>query len=235
MTIFIVIPMLLMTLVSAFADDWKSGEVLDVSSIRSIVIRGDASSIKISANRDEPYRAETQGRRDGWFTGWYSSWFFNGCEDESRMQIDGTTLTIAVASSRWFDLSDCTPEVLANIPPGGSVQVDQQAVMARFDGDFSSLGLTTRAADVTLQGHASAVKIDGTAVRAHLVYDTLADNETIDVNARSVDSYLGFGKDVPVDYTVSAKASLIDSARPSVAGAKPVVTIRAEYARTTIR
>jgi hypothetical protein len=235
MTIFIVIPMLFMTMVSAFADGWTTGEAIDVSAIRQVVISGDASSIRISTNSDEPYRAQTQGWRDGWFTGWYSSWFFNGCEDESRMQVDGTTLTIAVGASKWFDLSDCTPEVAVNIPAGGAVRVDQQAVMARFDGEFSSLGLSTKAADITLQGHASKVDISGTAVRAHLVYDRLNDDETINVSARTVDSYLGFGKDVPIDYTVTAKASLIDSVRPSVAGAKPVVTIRAEYARTTIR
>ncbi len=235
MTIFIVIPMLLMTLVSAFADDWKTGEVLDVSAIRSIVISGDASSIRISTKADEPYRAETRGRRDGWFTGWYSSWFFNGCEDHSRMQIDGTTLTIAVASARWFDLSDCSPEVVANIPVGGSIRVDQQAVMARFEGEFASLGLASKAADITLQGHASRVVIDSAAVRAHLVYDRLSADETVDVVAHAIDSYLEFGKDVAVDYTVTAKASLIDSARPSAAGAKPLVTIKAEYARTTIR
>lgn len=235
MTIFIMIPMLFMTMVSAFADGWTTAEAIDVSAIRQVVISGDAGSIRISTDSGKPYRAQTEGRHDGWFTGWYSSWFFNGCEDESRMMIDGTTLTVTVASSRWFDLSDCTPQVSVNIPAGGAVKVDQQAVMARFDGEFSSLGLSTKAADVTLQGHASKVDIEGTAVRAHLVYDRLNEDETIDVNARSVDSYLGFGKDVPVDYTVSAKASLIDSARPSVAGARPVVTIRAEYARTTIR
>ncbi len=235
MTIFIVIPMLLMTLVSAFADGWKTGEALDVSAIRSVVISGDASSIKISTKPNEPYRAETRGRRDGWFSRWYSSWFFNGCQDQSRMQIEGTTLRIAVASSKWFDLSDCSPEVLANIPPGGAVRVDQQAVMARFDGDFASLGLAAKAADITLQGHVSSVSIDSAAVRAHLVYDRLTADETVAVIAHSIDSYFDFGKDVPVDYTVTAKASLIDSARPSVAGAKPVVTIKAEYARTTIR
>ncbi|OCJ13951.1 hypothetical protein A6U87_26960 [Rhizobium sp. AC44/96] len=235
MTIFIVIPMLLMTLVSAFADGWKTGEVLDVSAIRSVVISGDASSIKISTKPEEPYRAETRGRRDGWFSRWYSSWFFNGCQDQSRMQIEGTKLRIAVASSKWFDLSDCSPEVLANIPPGGAVRVDQQAVMARFDGDFASLGLAAKAADITLQGHVSSVSIDSAAVRAHLVYDRLTADETVAVIAYSIDSYFDFGKDVPVDYTVTAKASLIDSARPSVAGAKPVVTIKAEYARTTIR
>jgi hypothetical protein len=235
MMIIITIPLLLFTLVSSYADGWRTGETIDVSAIRSIVITGDASSIRISANSDAPYRAETRGRRDGWFSRWYSSWFFSGCEDQSRMTIDGTTLSIAVASTKWFDLSDCSPEVVANIPPGGSVEVNQQAVMARFDGEFAKLGLSSKAADVTLQGHASNVAIDSAALRAHLTYDKLNADETIDVKAHAVDSYLDFGKDVPVDYTVTAKASLIDSPRPSVVGAKPVVTIKAEYAHTTIR
>ncbi len=235
MMIIITIPLLLLTLVSSYADGWRVGETLDVSAIRSVVITGDASSIRITTDAGEPYQAETRGRRDGWFSRWYSSWFFNGCEDQSRMRIDGTTLNIAVASTRWFDLSDCSPEVSANIPAGGSVEIDQQAVMARLEGDFARLGLTSKAADLTLSGHASTVKIDSAALRAHLVYDMLRDDETIDVTAHSVDSYLDFGKPVPVDYTVTANASLIDSARPSVAGAKPAVTIKAEYARTTIR
>ncbi|MDM9625863.1 hypothetical protein QTL95_08145 [Rhizobium sp. S152] len=235
MMIIITIPLLLMTLVASYADGWRVGETIDVSAIRSVVVTGDASSVRISTNADEPYQAETRGRRDGWFSRWYSSWFFSGCEDQSQMRIDGTTLSIAVASTRWFDLSDCSPEVRANIPAGGSVEIEQQAVMARFDGDFSRLGLSSKAADVTLSGHASTVKIDSAALRAHLVYDKLNADETIDLKAHSVDSYLDFGKPVPVDYTVTANASLIDSARPSVAGAKPLVTIKAEYARTTIR
>lgn len=235
MMIIITIPLLLFTLVSSYADGWRMGETIDVSAIRSIVITGDASSIRISTNTDNPYRAETRGRREGWFSRWYSSWFFSGCEDQSRMTVNGPTLSIAVASGQWFNLSDCSSEVVANIPPGGSIQVNQQAVMARFEGEFEKLRLSSNAADVTLQGHASSVEINSDALRARLVYDKLDADETIDVRARSVDSYLDFGKDAPVDYTVTAAASLIDSARPSVTGAKPAVTIRAQFARTTIR
>jgi hypothetical protein len=233
MTIFIVIPMLLMTLVSAFADDWKSGEVLDVSSIRSIVIRGDASSIKISANRTSPIGRRRRGGAMAGSPAGIRAGSSTAARIESRMQIDGTTLTIAVASSRWFDLSDCTPEVLANIPPGGSVRVDQQAVMARFEGDFASLGLASKAADVTLQGHASAVdRWDGGARASGLRHAQPPTRRSM--SRASVDSYLGSARTCRRLYR-HAKASLIDSARPSVAGAKPLVTIKAEYARTTIR
>ncbi len=235
MTIILSIPLFFMTLLSSFADVKPIGEAFDISSIRTIVITGDASSIKITTKSDEPYRATTSGRRSGWFSSWYSSWFFNVCKDESSVQIDGATLTIDVAMSAWSDIADCSPEVSANVPPGSAVRIEQQAFMAKLKGDFASLGTSGNAADITLDGHASTVDISGAAVRANLTYDAVRRDEKIEIAAQSLDADLGFGKDVPVDYTVTAKASYIDSLVPSVPGARPLVNIRGDYVRARIR
>ena len=235
MTFFLFIPAFFMTLVAAFADSGSSGEALDVSAVRTIVVSGDASDIRITTKADEPYRAETSARREGWFSSWYSSWFFDGCRDRSHMQVDGTTLRVEVMKTSWTDLSDCTPEVLANVPPGSAVRVDQQAVKARFQGDFASLGVSSKAADIAFEGHASTIDILGAAVRARLNYDAIRRDERIDIAVQSLEAELGFGKDVPVDYTVTAKASYVDSPAPSVPGAKPQVTITGDYVHARIR
>ncbi|MFA1672864.1 hypothetical protein ACDY97_08745 [Rhizobium mongolense] len=235
MSIVLSIPLFFMMLISSFADVRPLGETFDVSSIRTIVIIGDASSIKITTKSDEPYRAATSGRRSGWFSSWYSSWFFNICKDESRAEIDGATLTIDVAMSAWSDIADCSPEVSANVPPGSAVRIEQQVFVAKLDGDFASLGTSGKAADITLDGHASSVDISGAAVRATLTYDAVKHDEKIEIAAQSLDAYLGFGKDVPVDYTVTAKASYIDSLVPSVPGTRPLVNIKGDYVRARIR
>ncbi|KQV66136.1 hypothetical protein [Rhizobium sp. Root1220] len=235
MTLILFIPAFLMTLVSAFADAPTPVKALDIAAVRTIVITGDASDVNISANAGEPYRAATNARRDGWFASWYSSWFFSSCRDRSRMRIDGTTLRVEVMRTPLLDLSDCTPEVSANALPGVAIRIDQQAVRAQLSGNFDSVGISGKAADVTLDGHASAVDILGAAVRVRLSYDQVKRDETVDIAAQSLDADLGFGNDVPVDYTVTAKASYVDSLAPSMPGAKPLVTIRGDYVRARIR
>lgn len=235
MAFFLFIPAFFMSLVAAFADTGSSGEALDISAVRTVVVSGDASDIRITTKAGEPYRAQTQGRRGGWFSSWYSSWFFNSCLDRSRMHVDGTTLRVEVMQTSWTDLSDCTLEVSANVPPGSAIRVDQQAVRAWFEGDFASLGISSKAADISLEGHASTVDILGAAVRAQLHYDGIRRDERIDIAAQSLEAELGFGRDVPVDYTVTAKASYVDSPGPSVPGAKPQVTIRGDYVHARLR
>ncbi len=235
MSLILSIPLFFMTLLSAFGGSITPGETFDITAIRSIVIRGDSSSIRITTDAGRPYEAVTTGRRIGWFSSWYSNWFFNACKDESRVQIDGTSMTIDVAVSAWSDIGDCAPDVSANVPAGASVKIDQHAFMARLDGNFSSFRTSGNAADISLDGHASEVDISGTAVRANLTYASIARDEKIGIEATSLDATLGFGADVPVDYTVTAKASLVDAEKPSVPGAKPQVTIRGDYVRARIR
>ena len=110
MMIIITIPLLLFTLVSSYADGWRTGETIDVSAIRSIVITGDASSIRISANSDEPYRAETRGRRDGWFSRWYSSWSLSiGVPGAfwrfSGVTVSGCRVNLACTASRLVSVN----------------------------------------------------------------------------------------------------------------------------------
>lgn len=235
MPILLSIPMFFLTLLFAVADSDPAGRNVDIANVRSIVIRGDASSIKITTEPGEAYRVTTSGRRSGWFSSWYSSWFFNACRDESRVGIDGATLTIDAAMSAWSDIGDCSAEISANVPAGSEIVIEQQAFMAHMAGNFSSLRTSGKAADITLDGHASIVDISGAAVRASLTFDTIRQDEKIDIAAQALDAYLGFGKDIPVDYTVTAKASYVDSLTPSVPGAKPSVNIRGDYVRARIR
>jgi hypothetical protein len=224
-----------MMLVPALADSGSPGTTLDISAVRTIVVSGDASDTTITARAGEPYRVETRWRRGGWFSSWYSSWFFNGCRDRSQIHVDGSTLRVEVMQISWMDLSDCTPEVLANVPPGSAIRVDQKAVKVRFEGEFASLGISSKAADIALDGHASTIDILGAAVRARLNFDPIRRDERIDIAAQSLEAELGFGGDVAVDYTVTAKASYVDSPRPSVPGAKPQVTIRGDYVHVRLR
>ena len=235
MTLILFIPAFILTLASAFADVRATGEALDISSVRSVVISGDASDIMLTADGAGPYRAITSARRGGWFSSWYSSWFFNGCRDRSAMRIDGAVLKIQVMQTSWTDLSDCTPEVSANLAPGTIVRIDQQAVRAQLDGDFASVAIASKAADITFDGHATGIDILGTAVRAQLRYDTIRQDETVSITAQSLQADLNFGSGVPLDYSVIAKASYVDSLEPSVPGAKPRVSIKGDYVHARIR
>jgi|AraplaMF_Col_mLB_1032019.scaffolds.fasta_scaffold02206_10 hypothetical protein len=235
MTTILAIPLFFATLLSAFGGSFSPGEAFDVTAIRSIVIEGDASSIRITTDAAKPYEATTSGHRRGWFSSWYSSWFFNACKDESQVEVTGTVMTIRAAVSAWSDLGDCVPRVSANVPAGSAVQIEQQAFTARLDGNFGSLRTSGRAADITLNGHASAVDIAGAAVRANLSYASIGSNETVGISAQALEADLDFGGEVDVDYTVTAKASLVDAMRPSVPGARPQVKIQGDFVHARIR
>jgi hypothetical protein len=235
MAILLSIPLLFLTLLFAAADGDPAGRTLDIANVRSIVIKGDASSIRITTEPGKAYNVVTSGRRSGWFSSWYSSWFFNACKDESQVRIDGATLTIDAAMSAWSDIGDCSAEISANVPAGSGVAIEQQAFMARLAGNFSSLRSSGKAADITLDGYASTVDISGAAVRASLTYNQIRQDEKINIAAQALDAYLGFGSDVPVDYTVTAKASYVDSLVPSVPGARPLVNISGDYVHARIR
>ena len=209
-------------------------EALDISAVRSVVISGEASDIRLTASDTEPYRVSTSTRRSGWFSSWYSSWFFNGCRDRSAMRIDGTVLKNEVMQTSWTDLSDCTPEVSANLAPSTIVRIDQQAVRAQLDGDFN-VAIASKVADVTFDGQATGIDILGTAVRARLRYDTIRQNETVSITAQSLQADLGFGGGVPLDDSVIAKASYVDSLEPSVPGARPHISIKGDYVHARIR
>jgi hypothetical protein len=235
MTLIFFIPAFILTLASAFAEPRAMRETLDISAVRSVVISGAASDIRLTASDTEPYKASTSTRRSGWFSSWYSSWFFNGCRDRSAMRIDGTVLKIEVMQTSWTDLADCTPEVSANLAPSTIVRIDQQAVRAQLDGDFANVAIASKAADVAFDGHATGIDILGTAVRARLRYDTIRQNETVSITAQSLQADLTFGGGVPLYYSVIAKASYVDSLEPSVPGASPRISIKGDYVHARIR
>ncbi|OWV83615.1 hypothetical protein ATY81_24870 [Rhizobium sp. R72] len=235
MTLILFIPAFILALASAFAEPRMVGETLDISAVRSVVISGEASEVRLTADDAGPYRANTSARRHGWFSSFYSSWFFNGCRDRSAMRIEGTVLKIEVMQTAWSDLSDCTAEISANVAPDTTVRIDQQALKAELDGDFANVAIASKAADITFDGHAAGVDILGTAVRAHLRYDTIRQDETLSITAQSLQADLTFGSGVPLDYSVIAKASYVDSLEPSVPGARPRVSIKGDYVHARIR
>ena len=68
-------------------------------------------------------------------------------------------MRIDVAPTSWLDPSDCTVEITANIQPESSVSIDQAALQANMAGSFSTIAVTSKAADVSLDGHASSVDL----------------------------------------------------------------------------
>lgn len=210
-------------------------KVLDVSGVTAIRFVGDASTISLTTAEDAPLEATLGGRRSGWFANWYSSWFYNDCRTASRMHIEGTTLTVEAGPSSWLDPSDCKVEFAANARKGVSVSVEQAASQVRLAGDFSTLSLEAEAADLTLEGHATTVRLDGKALRSHLTFARSEGDETIAIAGHSLDTYVGFAPGTQISYDVDASAALVDSSLPNTAGAKPSITIEAEYVRAVIR
>ncbi|MDE1991318.1 MAG: hypothetical protein KGI75_02400 [Rhizobiaceae bacterium] len=208
---------------------------MDLTSIKAIAISGDASRTHVSTNADAAYRIETGSDRGGWFSHWYSIWSWNICRDVSRMHVEGTTLYIDTGSSSWLDRSDCRAEIDANVPAGATVEIDQQALDVKLDGDFARVRIAVRAGDISLNGHASALAIKGEALQARLSYDKVLRDEVVAIDAKLVDAYVDFGRDTPLEYSVAAMASSVDSARPSVTGARPSIDIKGMLVSATIR
>jgi hypothetical protein len=221
---------------STFPNAMSSATAIpDLSAVRAVAIKGDASAIRITTRSDRPYAATLGARRKGWFSSWYSSWFFADCREASGMRLEGPVLRIEVAASQWLDPSDCTIEVEANVPAGSAVRVDQNAFTAQLKGYFSEIAVAGNAADVSLDGHASTVEIRADAVRASLAYDRVEQDESVRIDARAIDVYLGFGQSAAIDYSVRAKASWVDSLHPSVPGSRPSVEIDGDFVRARIR
>ena len=70
------------------------------------------------------------------------------------------------SSPSWFGLSDCVNEIRINLPKEGTVAIKQDALQARLSGDYAAITLAARAADVALDGHATAIDLRGAAMRA---------------------------------------------------------------------
>lgn len=208
---------------------------LDVSGVTAVRIVGEASAIALTTAEGEPFVATLGGKRTGWFANWYSNWFYNDCRTSSRMDVEGTTLTVEARPSSWLEPSDCRVELAANVAKGVSVAVEQAASQVRLAGDFSALSLDAKAADFALDGHAVSIRLKGDALRSTLAFDRTDGNETIAVDAHSLDLSLGFAPGTRISYDVDAKAAMVDSALPNTAGAKPSIAIKGEFVRAAIR
>ncbi|MFA6156719.1 hypothetical protein [Mesorhizobium sp.] len=213
----------------------EAGKTLDLAGVSAIVISGQASSVRITTLVSASYQATIGSRREGWFSRWYSSWFANDCSLASDMKLEASTLRIDVAPSSWMDPSDCRVEINANIQPESSVSIDQAALQARMEGNFSTIAITSKAADVSLNGHASTVELKGDALKANLTFGSVRHDENIAIAGKALDATLVFGQGVAISYSVTASASFVDSSLPNTVGAKPLVAINGDFVRATIR
>lgn len=223
------------SVVLASPERGDAGKTLDLAGVSAVVISGEASSVRLTTSASAPYQATIGSRREGWFARWYSSWFANDCSLANDMKLEASTLRIDVAPSSWLDPSDCRVEISANIQPESSVSIDQAALQASMVGSFSTIAINSKAADVSLDGHASTVELKGDALRANLAFGSVRQDENIAITGKALDATLSFGKGVAVSYSVAATASFVDSTITNTAGAKPSVVIKGDFVRAIIR
>lgn len=219
---------------------WSHGETisapLDLSSVSKIRVNGAASMVTVSTQRDKPFTAQLIGRRDGWGALWHSGWSARDCPQTGTMQVEGDTLVVETSSmSRFFDWSDCTLELSANVRPGSAVLIRQKAARMTLSGDYSTVQVNADAGDFALDGHADTLDVSGAALRAQAVYETVLNSETISFSGKMMDATLRFMVPTSISYLVEATASYIDSSLPNTPGAKPAITIRGEMVRATIK
>lgn len=210
---------------------------LDTSGIESVVVTGEASRVTLSSDPNRPLRAEIAGVRSGWFSrwlsGWSSSWFVDGCRSAATMRREGSGLLVDVPRS--FGLSSCEVRLVANLPAGTALRIDQHAVLAALDGDFASVTVTGDAANVSLDGHAGEIALKGDAMRVRLDFRTASREETVSLEGKALDASLRFAAGTPISYAVEAAASFVDSALPDTPGARPAIRIKGDFVRATIR
>ena len=212
-----------------------AGKTLDLAGVNAVVISGEASSVRLTTSASAPYQATIGSRREGWFSRWYSSWFANDCSLARDKKLEASTLSTDVAPSSWIAPSDCRVEINANIQPESSVSIDQAALQASMAGSFSTIAINSKAADVSLDGHASTVELKGDALRANLAFGSVRQDENIAITGKALDARLSFGQGVAVSYSVAATASFVDSTITNTAGAKPSVVIKGDFVRAIIR
>lgn len=217
------------------AEDLPPVQGLDLSGVTLVRITGEAGAIALTTVESETLSAKLSARRSGWFANWTSSWFYDDCRMASHMAIEGSMLVIDMQSTSWLDPSECRVELTANLRKGIAVAIDQVASQVRLDGEFAALSLQAKALDLTFEGHAGSLDLHGEAMRSHLTFDRTDGNETIAINARSLDTSLAFAPGTKISYAVKATAALVNSALPDTPGAEPRVMITGDYVRATIR
>ncbi|MGV8936077.1 MAG: hypothetical protein ACOH2J_03080 [Allorhizobium sp.] len=220
------------------ASDSLAGPV-DLAGVSKIRVEGTASDITISADSSRPLVAELKGERHGWGALWHSGWFSDSCPTAGSLSIDSETLVVNVGRQPrllgWSGWSDCTMTLSANLKPEASVVIAQQAARARISGDYAAVEIHSDAGDLSFQGHAQSMSLEGAALRARLVYDRVTNNETIAISGAMLDAGITFLVPTPISYLVEAVGSYVDSALANTPGAKPAITIRGAMVRATIR
>ncbi|CAN7208292.1 MULTISPECIES: hypothetical protein [Ensifer] len=225
-------PILLLALAS---NAETSARDIDITGVTAIVATGDASAIELTSDETLPFSASVESRRSGWFAPFYSSWFYSDCVSETRMRVEGSTLYIVVAAPSWPELEECRTAFRANLKKGASISVEQPAFQAALEGEFSSVALKGKAADVSIEGHVGQVRLDVDALRARLIYEKTSQSETVEISGKALDIHLGFDAASFIDYRVMATASWVDSSRTAIPGARPLICIKGEMVRATIR
>ena len=226
---------LLFTTLTPVAAKADSINPLDMSTIKQVTITGENSRVDFTTTETAPYIATITGTRTSWLASWYSSWFSSSCDTKTTTEIRDQSLTIHVIDSPLLSLSDCEVRITVNLPKDGDINIDQQALLARFTGDYRSIHINGNAADFSLDGYVSKLDIKGHAVRSDVRLDRTNSNETIRLDSHALDATFSFLKGTPISYAVDSKASFIDSKLVSTPGAKPSIDIRSEYVRATIR
>jgi len=115
------------------------------------------------------------------------------------------------------------------------VSIDQAALQANMAGNFSAIAITSKAADVSLVGHASTIELKGDALKANLAFISVRQDENIGITGKALDATLSFAQGVAISYSVTATASFVDSTLSNTVGAKPSVVIKGDFVRATIR
>ena len=208
---------------------------LDISAITAVAINGEASSVDITTAPEKPYRASLARHRSGWFARWNSVWSYDDCSDSSRMRIDGSLLRIDVGMSSWFGMSDCRYDIRLNVPRDTAVAIHQQALSARLGGEFSAVTIDAKAADISMVGHAGTISVNSDALRLRMGLDKSGKPEAATISARMLEADLDFAAAPALSYTVTAKASFVDTARSSTPDAPVSLTITGEFVHATIR
>ncbi|MCM2291860.1 hypothetical protein NAC44_05905 [Allorhizobium sp. BGMRC 0089] len=224
-------------LVSLIGRDVALGQPLDLDTIDHVRIEGGASRLILTTQSGQPYDASLTGHREGWGAMWYSGWYGDDCTGRGRMHREGDTLVVETDpafASRFFDWSDCTVTLRANLKPETAVTIRQQASKMTLNGDFSAVDVTADAGDFSLRGHADTLDLSGAALRVRAFYESVRQNETLMLTGSMMDIGLHFLTPTPVSVLTEATASYIDNTLGNTAGARPQITIKGQMVRARI-
>jgi hypothetical protein len=222
--------------VSAFVSEARASDPVDLSSVNRIEVRGAASRVSVRTDKTAPFEAQLKGTRSGWGALWRSSWFDDGCAMTGTLHVERGSLIVDTGAAPYdLDWDDCRLELKANLKPEAAVLIDQRASAIKLAGEFSVVDIASDAGDVDVEGHADAISLSGSALRARIAFDVVRKSETIRLMGKMMDATLIFPAGVAISYAVQSVASYIDSALPNAPGAKPEILIRGDMVRTTIR